>query len=526
LAHVRIAVCVLTLFALLCGAVAVQLGQSAHWDLRNYHLYNAWAFWYERSALDIAPAQLQSHLNPLLHLLTYALFQSLSPWLSAALLGLMQGVNAVPLYFIARRLLPDAWRGKREGWALACALVGASSATQISQLGASSGDNLVSLPLLTALALALNATRASSLRTLSTGALLGVAAGLKLTAAPMALSLFIVLPLMATSGESRLRRTLVVGAGAALGFALAGGWWHVVLWQRTGNPLFPYFGALFESAQNPPFSVRDMRWIPDTLWDALIRPWAWTLDWRLACELRFRDLRLPMLWLVLLLWPWCWVRLRARLGTSLRWTLVAVLMGYALWMSLFAIHRYFAAWEMLAPALSVALLARAWPEARVGRTLAASVLVLLVPSTNPPNWDRVPFGQRFLAVEWPRAFDARDMLISAQDEPLGYLATTLPRDVAWISVFDNFHGRDYPVFAIDHEIARRLDAHAGRLWLVRRAVLPERIRHVLDRFGLALSAESCAPIRSNLEPKQVAALELCALDRSEPATRALARDTH
>jgi hypothetical protein len=519
-----LAALVLAAFALACAALAVHLGQTAHWDLRNYHLYNAWAFWHDRAALDVIPAQLQSHFNPLLHLFTHALYQALAPWQSAAVLGLLQGLNAVPLYFIARRLLPDAWRGKHDGCALACALVGACSATQISQLGASSGDNMVSLPLLAALALTLPRAQPHRWAMPVAGALLGAAAGLKLTAAPMALGVLLAVTLVRAPYESRAHRSLMPTIGAVLGFAVTAGWWHALLWQRTGNPLFPFFGSVFDSAQIPPFPLRDLRFVAHTAWDALFRPWIGTADWRVASELRFRDLRLPLLWCVLLLWPWWSARWRARIDAPLRTALLALVLGYAGWVVLFGIHRYVAAWEMLAPILCVALLARCWPSVRLSRVALALMLMTLVPSTNPPNWDRVPFGAQFLSVQWPRTFDAEDLIVSAQDEPLGYLATTLPQTTGWVSVSSNMHGRDYPVYALDHRVAQRLDAHAGRLWLVRRAVAPQRIAYVLGRYGLTLREGSCAPIRSNLEPTIVAALELCALDRSRSAREALARD--
>src|SRR5205814_4678725 len=49
------------------GALAsVFLGQDANWDLRNYHLYNGYAALHGRFPADLAPANLQSWINPTL----------------------------------------------------------------------------------------------------------------------------------------------------------------------------------------------------------------------------------------------------------------------------------------------------------------------------------------------------------------------------------------------------------------------------------------------------------------------------
>lgn len=43
-------------------------GQDACWDLKNYHLYNAWAWLHGRPTTDLAPAGLQSYFSPYLDL--------------------------------------------------------------------------------------------------------------------------------------------------------------------------------------------------------------------------------------------------------------------------------------------------------------------------------------------------------------------------------------------------------------------------------------------------------------------------
>ena len=55
------------------GCLSILLRQDNNWDLRNYHLYSAWALLNGRAGMDIAAAGIQSFFNPLLDLPYYML---------------------------------------------------------------------------------------------------------------------------------------------------------------------------------------------------------------------------------------------------------------------------------------------------------------------------------------------------------------------------------------------------------------------------------------------------------------------
>src|SRR5262245_58134644 len=81
----------LLLCLLIAATISVLLGQDANWDLRNYHLYNPYAFLTGRFWTDLMPAGLQSNFNPLLDLPYYLLATGLlatHPRLMAAAAGL------------------------------------------------------------------------------------------------------------------------------------------------------------------------------------------------------------------------------------------------------------------------------------------------------------------------------------------------------------------------------------------------------------------------------------------------------
>ena len=82
-------------------------GQDANWDLRNYHFYNAWAFLHGRLGWDLAPAQMQTFLNPLLDLPFYWMVAAdWHPRLIAFVLAVPAGVGAFFLFKILLLLFP------------------------------------------------------------------------------------------------------------------------------------------------------------------------------------------------------------------------------------------------------------------------------------------------------------------------------------------------------------------------------------------------------------------------------------
>ena len=68
---------VLTACVFLGAMVAVHLGQDVNWDFFNYHYYDGYAILTGAWRQNIAPAQMQSYLNPTLDIATYFLYTHL-----------------------------------------------------------------------------------------------------------------------------------------------------------------------------------------------------------------------------------------------------------------------------------------------------------------------------------------------------------------------------------------------------------------------------------------------------------------
>ena len=173
---------------LLIGAwYAVSRGQDASWDLRNYHLYNAWALLHGRLGIDLAPASLQGYFNPLLDLPYYLLGTGplrQMPRLLAACQGLWFGGVVWVVGRIVARLA--ALQHRPFGLIDAAVwLLGVSGSMTLSQAGLSSNEMPLALLVLGALYLLLPSVgdeRVLWKRVVGAGALCGVAAGLKPTA--------------------------------------------------------------------------------------------------------------------------------------------------------------------------------------------------------------------------------------------------------------------------------------------------------------------------------------------------------
>ena len=80
---------------IICGMVSVYHGTDAHWDLKNYHIYNPFAAINNRYTIDVAPAQLQTYLNPILDYPFYFAIKLFNdhPRTIAFAMGLVQGIN-------------------------------------------------------------------------------------------------------------------------------------------------------------------------------------------------------------------------------------------------------------------------------------------------------------------------------------------------------------------------------------------------------------------------------------------------
>jgi hypothetical protein len=422
--------------------------------------------------------------------------------------GALQSLNVVPLYFLARALLPATLSAGRFWFALCAALAGILGATQLGQLGASFGDTLVSLPVLTAFAVTFARPNLTLPRAALIGLLLGGAVGIKLTCAPFALGLLAAVIVLTWNMPQRWHLPAMAIAMTALGFLAVDGLWLWHLYREFGNPLHPMFGNLF-GGEHAASLGRDTRFLPRSPWEWPLYPLAWLFHPQRVSEQAFFDLRVPLAFMVLpaLLW-----RGGTDAGTHarVRGLAVALVIAYWIWLGLFSIYHYLAPLEMLAPLL-VALALDTLKPRRYRLVMVGSLLAITV-LTQPPDTGRLPhFEDHFLRIDVPPTPGLdRATVVLAESQPLAFLALGFPFATSFVHVASD--PNQYPIYGRDGEAARRLTAATGPLYAL--LVNPDVARTALARHHLEL-APPCAFVRSNLLPvRDEETPKLCPLSRT------------
>lgn len=446
---------------LVAGVFAGGLGrQDFNWDLRNYHLYNAWAFWTNRIGRDLAPAMLQSYFNPLLDLPHYWLAVVLNwnaRWV-ALVTGMFHGMAVVALLFIARATL--AHDRRLSFLALVVTATGCLAGSWLMEFGTTMGDSSVAVLVLTAVAWMLSARAEASQRpadwpTIGAGLLVGAACGLKLTAAPFALGLLaITIVQHRNRGTVRpaLARIATLLAATACGFAITGGWWHLRMWSDFGNPLFPQFNRWFASPLATTIQFGDQTpWHPQSIFEALAFPFVVVNNPTRISELRATPLLWPAVYLLALVALSLAVRKRwalpsedATVRERQRAVLAFVVTSYVAWMVVFSIYRYSIAFEMLLPLVGWLLVAGMPISANVQRILRIGLIALAVVSALVVSISgRVDFARKSYYIEPPELADpARTTIVLVGGDPLAWLLTGFPKDIAAIGLATNFPESD------------------------------------------------------------------------------------
>ena len=503
---------------LLIGAVlSVLHGQDASWDLKNYHLYNAWAMLHDRAGRDLTAAGMQSFFNPWLELPYYLLGSGLLerwPRTLAAMQGLWYGLLLFLLASIAMRLA--RLQGRSPGWPeLIAVIIGASGTMAVSQAGLSSNEVLLACLVLAGLLqlLALyDATTQHAWRTaLLAGFCCGLAAGLKPTAVvyPPAMALALIFSLRPRADALRL--AVLYAAGCALAFAISYGWWGWHLFRLTGNPIFPLFNQVFQSDWIGAASGTDLRFRPRNLTQWLFYPFYWLKkNQGLVTELSFADPRYALTMLALLI-----IALRSLFRSSIVKPITAsrgsplallawfVTIAYALWLVLFAILRYAVPLEVLSGILvlnAVYVLAELRAnQALRGRIAVWVVAVLLLPlaaCTRYPDWGHARYATSAFEVH-PTAVEPDSMVVFV-GMPTAYLAAFFPHaenlEFVGLSWFTD-SARGHRLWDMTRT---RITAHQGPLYVVRRNDADNEEK-LLEEFLPGHRETDCHPIASAIE---------------------------
>ena len=525
----KLAVC------LLLGALlSIAMGQDISWDIKNYHLYNAWAFLHDRHSLDIAAAGLQTYFNPLPDLPYFYLATGpLQDWprLLAGLQGLWFGALLFVVVGIANRFA--TLQGRNPDWTDLCAaLVGVTGTIAVSQAGSTSNEVPLAMLVLLGLYLLMPALSTEQFtkplrRATFAGMACGLAAGLKPTAIVYVPATAIALLLaLGIRRRSSWQAVACYGSSALVVFlAVYGPWgWH--LYHATGNPIFPLFNHWFESPLTAPSSLTDHRFRPRSVLQWLFYPFYWaTRQHNLVTEVYFADPRYAMAMLALLMlafgkWlrPPAWT---ADQGRATRFLVTFVVVGYVTWLLLFSILRYAIPLEALTGVVVFHAI-RTWAAPRLpSKRWVAVLLVLILGASIYPNWWRGSYREHVIEADLPRL--PPQSLVVLAGTPDAYLATLFPDaqtlkfvGITWFTRASQDHG-------IYEQTARRLKEQAGPIYVVLRDdTANENEMPLLNEMLEGHSTTDCMQIRSSMESGRnkkdyALGLRLCRLVRETPA---------
>ncbi len=433
------------------GYMGVSLGQDVNYDLQNYHYENPYVFIHHRVGYDIAAAGIQSYENPLIDIPGYLAINHLKPRAAAGVLGMIQGINIWLVFEIALVLLASL-RVRRCARYLVAGFIGILSffgGANISEVGNTMGDNLISLFVLFALLLFIysfdNKRIRYSERLLMCLAyfIMGVAVGLKLTASVFAIGLLLAGFAVRGNLKKKLVEQLFHGGAFAIGLIIAGGYWFIKMYVLYKNPVFPFYNGVFKSPYYPATDFVDTRWLPKDLAGALSRPFDLMSRQSISSEIAFKDPRLGILaGLLLAFIVFAIFRKLVQSKQPLaRWSRavtafwVFVLVSYFLWLGKFGYYRYLLPIELLSLAAISTLLFGVIKKTTAAGTLLILISIYITTQTVAIDWGRVDWQTTYFGVA-KNNFTKLDnaTVLVAGHAPVGFLVPYFPASSETIRV--------------------------------------------------------------------------------------------
>jgi hypothetical protein len=408
-----------------CTVLAVALnyvfGKEMASDLLQYHFYSGFSALNDRFGQDYFAAGPQSYFNPYAYVPFYVLVKSGLPALAVgSVLAVIHSVVLWLTYELACRVCPSEDRKERFLFGLCATVLAFMNPILLQQIGASFADITTTGLVLGGWLFLVQAVRYPRTTPVVFGAiLLGIATALKPTNSIHAFGGFFLVVFVPLPFLGRLRSLFYFGAALGASFVLTAAPWSYRLARMFGNPVFPLLNNVFKSPGIATASAKAYRFIPDSLADALLRPFDMihTVG-MIHAEMSSPDIRYALLLLVFLIF------VIARIWRSVRHasnpapappsepaTRVLIALGcgftadWIVWLVGSGNSRYFIPMACVAAVLAVALLFRLLVNHTRGRNgilLALFVAqgIQLTLGTDY-RWNQAPWDGRWFNVEVP-----------------------------------------------------------------------------------------------------------------------------
>jgi hypothetical protein len=504
----------------------------------SYHLYAGFNAVNDRFDQDYFAAGPQSYFNPYALAPFYLLVKAgLPSLLIASILAAAQSMILWLTFEIGVSVCPSQDARLRLAVGVFAAALAFVNPILMQQLGSSFTDITTGALVLAGWLLLAGTVRApSAARTICAGIILGGAAALKLTNTVHAIAGLAVLVMVPIGAGGRMRHWLYFGISLGLGFAIAAAPWAIRMEHMFGNPLFPLLNGVFRSPEFTTEPIRHFRFTPDTLEEALWRPFQIINPVNMVHEeLRAPDLRYAaLLALVAALFArWMWRRFAVRAVRVPGWhlagsTRVLAALGcglaadWVLWLSGSGNGRYFLPGACIAGVVFIGLLFAAFAAQPKARNY---ILVIIFSAQAIQLWMGTDFrwhdeswGGPWFDVTIPAKLQTEPNLFLAMGgQTNSFIASYLAKDSGFINISGAYALG--PEGASGARIKTLEGRYAPRLRVIlygdelhedydRRLPRRSQVDTTLSPFGLRVDTGDCATITVNgLQPQLEFTLE-------------------
>ena len=510
------------------GILSLYLGKDINWDLKNYHYYNAYAFIEHRLDFDIAPAQLQTFINPLGDLPFYFMTKFFPSWVAGFVLGFIHGLNLSLIFSIFWKINNYPNKRLKILAGICIVIVSGIAPGFISELGNTMHDNLTSLFVLTAVFILIVATetleggqyRSGLLQTCAAGLVMGVGVGVKPSITIFAISSAFVFSALQTSWRNRLMSFVTYGIAGFIGVLISAGFWWWELWTRFWNPFFPFYNHIFGSDYFTSLPLKWSRFLPGHLWEYFAWPLIFSLNGLRVNQIRFFDIRFALLYLVFLAWLIASIikKFRSsdrdpRINTfafdlkSSNYLLSFFLVSYILWIIESSTYRFMIPLELLVPLCFLIILERLIKDRKLRTLIVVGALFATFISFKPFNWGRLSWSDSYFSVE-AAGFDTSEnaIVVMLGLSPTSYVIPHLPPNYRFVRPEGNLRIRGGKKFFL--EIKSMLKEHKETVYILyNKKEQKIQVEKSLTLLGLDTNIESCFTLKLNT-PDQ---LEVCRL---------------
>jgi hypothetical protein len=246
-----LAVCLLAWLAFISiPLLQGEIGLS--WDALNHHVYLGWTAEHPRMDRDYVASGYQAYQFPYLYWPMYKL--AVGGWSGAAagvVLATIHLLAVPPVWMLARSCMPGRtlFDVLMRGLAVALAFL---TSVVLSLFDSTANDLMAAIPLAWSVAYAIkplaeiDAGSAAARRcVLLSGIFAGLAVAFKLSNGPLAILLPALWVFSGRAAMERIGNTVLAGAATLVAFLAAYGYWGFLLWQRFGNPVYPFYDGAF-----------------------------------------------------------------------------------------------------------------------------------------------------------------------------------------------------------------------------------------------------------------------------------------